>query len=192
METNPYRLVLVAMTPGAKGLRSADSAISVRLHDLERITRYMVFNVETFTAYGEGASFDNSSRTISGPAPAITGASFYRYKLGNDKGDWHVYTVDGATQAALPPVPGGLEDRAAGAGMTVHAISVRDTTLAKLVSSDGDATAHLNNLGEVIDGFSRLTCARKVIETDPDYATRCQNIDPVKNDPACNPACEVR
>ncbi|MBI5525916.1 MAG: Ig-like domain-containing protein [Deltaproteobacteria bacterium] len=187
LETNTYRFAVIAVDPREN--EGGPLALSARFESTGRVNPTYDFSTRLFLKIPEGAAYSASVRRITGPSAAIPDAEAYRYRVGNDKGDWYVF-AKGPAGITLPAVPPGLDDRAAGAEMMAHAISLAATTLDGLVSTGGKR--HLDTLIDAMDGFSRLVCLKRIGPSDPQYAEKCRPSDPSKVDPACNPACELK
>jgi hypothetical protein len=188
-EGNPYVLVAMATADDPDRYHSPHAA-SVRIVKANTLEAGHDLSGTPFPGFGEGALFDSTTRTLSGPASDVTGASFYRYKLSGGNGDWVVYSPVGAGPAALPAAPDGLGDRAPASEMTVYALTTEGTRLSDLVSSSGDR--HLGDLGDVVDAFSRLTCVKRITPDDPGYKEQCEPEYRWQIDGACDPACEFK
>jgi hypothetical protein len=184
-EGNPHATIVIAV--GTRNHGAGDASGVVLRH--AGTPSSLDSSNSGFTPFAEGSKYSSASRTIEVSGPALPGLSWIEYRLKNESGVWHVFAADRTTEIPLPAVPDGMIDRAADAGMTVYAIRTTGNSLADLVSSSGDH--HLNDLGDVIESFSRLTCLKKIPTDDPDYAKKC-NPDAGFPDEACNPACEVK
>jgi len=183
-EGNPYLIVQMALD--FNSLTSGSIAISGRVKMVNKIDSTYNMTSEKLLGFAEGSMYTSATRTITGPTAAVAGANLYRYKVNTSDGDWYVYTASHNTPITLPAVPGGYADRAASAEMSAHAISLAGTTIDKLVAADNGQ--HLNNLFDVVDAFSHLSCLKKLDPTDP----KCTTADPTQKDAACNPPCEFK
>jgi hypothetical protein len=188
-EGNQYMFVSLVLDFNSLGGDSSN-AISGRVKMVDQFEASYDLTSQKYLEFAEGTVYDRTARKITGPSSAVAGAAFYRYKVSNDKGDWFVYTASHNTAVTLPAVPNGIDDRAPDGDLATHAISLNGTTLDKLISAESGM--HLNNLFDVVDAFSQISCQVKITNADPKYAEKCQPTDPTTIDPACNPACEVK
>jgi hypothetical protein len=210
-EGNPYRLGLLSQNFGYSFF-DTDGAVSAVFRTAGAIEPEADMSKDAFPPFAEGAVLESAFRTIVGPFEPAPERGFFRYAIGGDEGEWHVYT-SGNAAVTLPAVPGGMYDPLADGRMTAWVVVLSGdggssslglaperrpgiappntpTDLQTLVSSE--SATHLDGLGEVAKGFSRITCSRRIAEADPDYAAKCRPTDPTKIDPACNPPCEIK
>ena len=148
---------------------------------------------KTFLRLAVGAALNRGNGVIAGtvtPAVAVTGASFYRYRINDDYdtgtppvskkvySQWTIYVPTGVTTTiSLPSWDLAKDPKAL---MSAH-VYKSNVSLADLVS---DASGkHLNSLFDVTEAFSHATCAQICTQIDPKYCVKGT---------AINPACRLQ
>jgi hypothetical protein len=190
LEGNEYMMMLMAMDY-SQLYSGGQFDYSIRLRQgMVQVPAVIDLYSEPFLPFAAGTGYVQASRQITSSAAGVAGATFYRYDLSNQSGVWNVYTPVATRMISLPNPPSGVQDRAAGGGMSAMAVDIGTTRFQDLFIPEG--IYHLNNMRRAIESYSRVGCLKKIAASDPGYTAKCKNPDPAKNDPACNPVCELK